>query len=172
VVEDVRAVSFDVLWSGAAGAGLVALFTIGYTEVREARQRVRARMGYARLLDAEIEDNGRVMEALSYVPQVTWKALAEGYWLESPPSVEAWKEVRAPLAALIKPEDFERLDAHYRRIGVFMDRKEHPPLEEEQLPAALSAWGFSSDLKDEVPRLRSMLAGYANPPARVRRLGF
>ncbi len=54
----------DNLWSGAAGAVLVALFTVGYTEIRERRQQVRERMGYARLLDTEIEANGRALEAL------------------------------------------------------------------------------------------------------------
>ena len=37
--EGVRIVSVNLgdLWSGAAGTGLVALFTVGYTEAREAQ---------------------------------------------------------------------------------------------------------------------------------------
>jgi hypothetical protein len=145
VEEGVRrmSVGLDALWSGTAGAILVALFTVGYTEVKESRQRVRARMGYARLLEAEIEANGRVAEIISHSPDVSWKDLAAGYWLSRPPSVEAWKEARAPLAALIRSEDFERLDAYYRLIGVFIDLKEHPPATEQ--PTALTARGVSSD---------------------------
>ena len=41
-------VNLGDLWSGAAGTGLVALFTVGYTEAREARRRVRLNEGRER----------------------------------------------------------------------------------------------------------------------------
>ena len=167
-------VGFDVLWGGAAGAVLVALFTVGYTEIREARQRVRARIGYARLLDAEIESNGRVTEVIAFSPEVSWKDLnpAADFWLSRSPSVEAWKEVREPLAVLIKSEDFQRLDAYYRRIGVFIALKENPPPTGTGEPPPLSAYEFSDELEAEKPDLRRMLSRYANPPRHTRWLGF
>ena len=166
MAEGVRGVSgsLDVLWSGAAGAVLVALFTIGYTEVREARQRARVRMGYARLLDAEIEANGRALERIHERTDVSWEDLATD-WLESPPTDEAWKEIRASLAPLIKAEDFNTLDEHYRLLGVLLDMKNHP--QDTKGSIDWGVYGISSDLKDELPRLRSMLARYANPPRRA-----
>jgi len=158
VAAVVRVVSLGLgdLWSGAAGAALVALFTVGYTEVREARQRGRARRGYARVLDGEIEANGRALEGIFDRPDISWIDLPRS-WLERPPSDEAWKEIRVPLATLIKGEDFDTLDEHYRLLGVLLDLKEHP---EEAEGQDISVWGVSSDLKDEVPRLRSMLSKY------------
>lgn len=154
-------VSLGDLWSGAAGAALVALFTIGYTEVREARQRLRARMGYARILDAEIEANGRALEQVHEDTVMSWEDFTST-WLERPPTDEVWREIRAPLAPLIRAEDFDILDEHYRLLGVLLDMKEHPSVSRE--PKDWGVYGVSSDLKDEVPRLRNMLSRYANPP--------
>jgi hypothetical protein len=159
----------DNLWSGAAGAVLVALFTVGYTEVRERRQQARERMGYARILDAEIEANGRALERVHEDTVVSWEDLTRT-WLDRPPTDEVWREIRAPLAPLIRAEDFDTLDEHYRLLGVLLDMKEHPPVTQE--PMDVTVYGVSSDLKDEVPRLRDMLSGYANPPGRMKWLGF
>ncbi len=97
---------------------------------------------------------------------------AAGYWLTNSPSAEAWREVRAPLAALITPEDFGQLDAYYRRIGVFMDLRAHPPVSETEETRGLTAQELAASIEDNVPRLRSMLSRYANPPRRVQVLGF
>jgi hypothetical protein len=160
----------DNLWSGAAGAVLVALFTVGYTEIREARQRVRTRMGYTRLLDTEIEANGRVLERFDKEGDMSWEDVA-WKWLDAPPTDEAWKEVREPIVALIKAEDFDALNEYYRLLGVLLDLKEHPKADpewhqREHVP------GVASDLVAETPELRAMLSRYATPSSREKLLGF
>jgi hypothetical protein len=108
-----------------SGALLVFIFTVIYTEIREARQRVRARMGYARLLDDEIEANGRALKRIEEQADLSWGDLSS-MWLERPPTDEAWKEVREPLVPLINPEDFRKLGEHYRLLAILLDLKEHP----------------------------------------------
>lgn len=149
-----------------AGGLIVFTFTVIYTEIREARQRVRARMGYARLLDDEIEANGRALERVEKRSDLLLEDWTK-MWLERPPTDEAWKEVREPLAPLLKPEDFRMLGEHYRLLRVLTDLTEHPRESKD-----LTVWGVSGDLSDEVPQLRSMLARYENPSRRERWLGF
>jgi hypothetical protein len=153
-----------------SGALLVFIFTVIYTEIREARQRVRARIGYARLLDDEMDANLRALERIQSERDhsLSWEDLAH-VWLERPPTDEAWKEVREPLAPLIKPDDFRTLAEHYRLLRVLLDLKENPREEEEE---GLTVWGVSSDLYDEAMQLRSMLTRYGTPGKRERWLGF
>jgi hypothetical protein len=165
VAEGVRGVIVgpDFLWGGAAGAVLVALFTIGYTEVREARQRVRARMGYARFLGAEIQANGETLEPFN---DEDWASeVGQGNALDRI-SVDAWREARVPLASLIKAEDFDSLVEYYRRLEELME------LKGEKVLGAGVAYRRTSAVMDKTPIVRGLLSRYANPPARVRRLGF
>jgi hypothetical protein len=171
VEEDVRGVILDPssLLSGAVGAFIVFVLTVLWTEIREGRQRVRARMGYARLLDTEIEANDRALEELygrTSTTAMSWEDFTRS-WL-SPPSAEAWKEVRESLAPLIKAEDFGRLNEYYRLLGVLIEMMR----EEIAGYTDSAARDISYDLKDETAELRDMLCGYANPPRRVRWLGL
>ncbi len=94
-------------------------------------------------------------------------------WYEQPPSAEAWRAVREPLASLMPAEDFKVLNEHYRLLGVLLDPRERPRRSEQDYhERKLGVQGISSDLKDETPKLRSMLGRYANPPRRVRLFGF
>lgn len=149
-----------------SGALLTFIFTVVYTEIREARQRLRARIGYARLLHDEIEANGRALERIEEQTNLSWEDLSS-VWLERPPTDDAWRQVREPLASLMKPEDFRTLGEHYRLLGILRDIKEHPREAKD-----LTVWGVSSDLTDETPQLRKMLSGYENPSRRERWLGF
>ncbi len=101
------------LLSGVVGALLVFVLTVLWTEIREGRQRARACMGYARLLDAEIEANGRALTNLRENSDMTLEDLTK-VLLDRPPTDEAWKEVREPLVPLIRVEDFRALDVYYR----------------------------------------------------------
>jgi hypothetical protein len=173
VEEGVRGLSsggLDTLWSGAAGAVLVALFTVGYTEVREARRRVRTCMGYAKLLDTEIEANCRVLEKFDEVGDMSWQEAAWN-WLNSPPTAEVWTEVREPIVSLISPEDFDALNEYYRLLRVLLDLKEYP--------GANPSWhqlehvsGVAGDLVAETPGLRDRLSRYARPSSRAKLIGF
>ena len=160
--------SFDLgsLLSGVLGAFIVFVLTVLWTEIREARQRTRARIGYARLLDAELEANGRALSNLRENNDMTWEDLTRAL-LDRPPSDEAWKEVREPLAPLIKGEDFKALDAYYRLLRVLLELKEY-----SQNRTDWGVWGVSSDLEDDTPRLRGKLSRYADPPSRAKWLGF
>jgi hypothetical protein len=176
-------VGLDNLLSGAAGAALVALITVGYTEIREARQRVRAAMGYARLLDAEIEANGRALEVLQDHSNMPWEEYLQ-LALARPPSIEIWTQVRAQLAPLIKPEHLAVLDDYYRRIELLLAAKERPLLDAKEVREQLG-WevnlaeegnpaldSIAHALERDTPWARGALSEYANPPRRARWLGL
>lgn len=150
------------------GALLVFIFTVIYTEIREARQRVRTLMGYARLLDDEIEANSRVLEMVQTASKISWMEVTSA-WLSRPPTDEAWKAVREQLAPLMSPEDFRTLSEHYRLLVVLVDLVGH---QTTSSTSDLTVWGVSSDLTDEAPRLRSMLSRYENPSRRKRWIGL
>ena len=177
-------VGLDNLLSGAAGAVFVALITVGYTEIREARQRVRASMGYARLLDAEIEANSRALEVLQEHSNMPWEEYLQ-LALVRPPSIEIWTQVRAQLAPLIKPEHLAVLDDYYRRIGFLLDAKDRPLLDAKDVRERLGYQGmdlteegnFALDsiaynLDRDTPWARGALSVYVNPPWHRRWLGL
>lgn len=152
------------LFSGAVGGVIVFVLTVLWAAVRDGRQRVRARIGYARLLEAELESNQGVLNRLQFPP--TLEDLAKGedplagpafrgapWWLwsdflDSPfytwpthPSrltLDAWREVREPLVPLINAEDFKTLDLYYRLIA-------------ELQPVWEDAWSNYRTLEDSLP---------------------
>jgi hypothetical protein len=121
VAEDVQRVIDDpnLLWSGAAGAILggvvVAAITIGYTEFRENRQRVRERAGLARVIADEVGRNGRLLEN-SKAPPVEEPEVKEILKVASGtslPSADAWRESKVRLAQLIDIQDLEAISDYY-----------------------------------------------------------
>jgi hypothetical protein len=83
---------------------------------------------------------------------------------------EAWKEVREPLAPLIRAEDFDVLDQYYRLLGRLVEMK---PPDPQKPPASYGAIDrLTSDVRGRTQNIRDMLSGYANLPSRVKWLGF
>jgi hypothetical protein len=112
------------------------------------------------------------MSTLQETGLITWDELV-GYHGESPPSDEAWRAVREPLASMIKAKDFDKLNEYYRRLRVHLVLQARPgPAGYKIHPKHLPAQGISSELMGETPELRALLSQYANPPRRVRLLGF
>jgi hypothetical protein len=149
-----------------AGALLVFIFTVLYTEIKEARQRSRVRRGYARLLDSEIEANGKALDLVQAQGYLSWGYSSSDPG-ERPPTDVAWKEVRTSLAPLMKPEDFRALANYYRQLGALVELAEHlqeTEGEDQAGSADKTDWTVltaSYALIDETQQLRSMLSRYA-----------
>jgi hypothetical protein len=144
-----------------------AFATFVFTEWRHARQRVNALIGYARLLDAEIEANEPVVEALNkYRGRFLRDLLKVEY---TPPTIEVWPEIRVKLAPLIEAEEFASINEYYRQLRVLVDLREGRPLAAAK---GRPVDDLRSTLRSLTQEARRLLSKYANPPQRVRRLGF
>jgi hypothetical protein len=122
----------DRATSVVLGVIVGAFVTFVFTDWRHARQRVNALIGYARLLDAEIEANEPVVEALNkYRGRFSWDLLKVEY---TPPTIEAWPEIRVKLAPLIEAEEFASINEYYRQVRVLVDLKEGRPLATAKRP--------------------------------------
>ena len=146
-------------------AFLGAFATLVFTEWRQARQRVIARIGYARLLHAEVEANEMVMDALGKhrflmtLPEV-------GY---TPPTIEVWPEIGASFAPLIEADEFASINDYYRQLRILVDLEEGRALGAAKgQPVSV----FLSRLNPLTQEARRLLSKHANPPQRVRWLGF
>jgi hypothetical protein len=160
-------IGLDNLLSGLAGAALVALITMVYTENREARQRIRARMGYVRLLSHELEANKPIVDEIArkYRERLVYSLHKYDYPL---PKIEVWPEVRVNLAPLLDIAEFAALDDYYRQLQVLLDKKEGrrvPVFEEGKSVESL----MLAQHADEAWRI---VYKYADPPLRDRFLGF
>jgi hypothetical protein len=159
VEEDVRRVSVGLdLLSGAAGAVFVAIITILYTELQDARQQARARMGYARLLDAEIEAHEPVVGELRTYQDRFLMSLSETSYV--PPTIKVWPEISAKLAALIEAEDFALLNKYYRELQVLVDLKEKRALAAERGEPIGEYLSRMEGLTQEARRLLSKYARF------------
>jgi hypothetical protein len=154
-------IGLDDLLGGLVGAVLVALITVVYTEVREARQRVRARVGYARLLDAEIEANERVANELGKHRDIFLMSLPKVQY--TPPTIEAWPKISVKLAPLIEANEFASINEYYRQLRVLVDLKENRALAAER---GQPVDKFLSGLRGHTKEARRLLSKYANPPRR------
>ena len=162
----------DNLFSALVGALLALLLTTGYTEIRERRQGVRECAGLARLLVHEVtrnEDqntvgtreqpaaNGEEQEVLSVTG-------------ENRPSLQAWMEVRARLAQLMKREDFNALDEYYSILQSLVDRlgSSDNLMEMASLPflSPTQRW------EKRTQEVKALLKLYAEPRRRKTLLGF
>src|SRR5215216_4937863 len=133
-------------------AFLGAFATLVFTEWRQARQRVIARIGYARLLDAEVEANEMVMDALG-----------KHRFLMTLP------EVGASFAPLIGADEFASINDYYRQLRILVDLEEGRALGAAKgQPVSV----FLSRLNPLTQEARRLLSKHANPPQRVRWLGF
>jgi hypothetical protein len=123
----------DFLFSGIAGAVLAVLGTIGYTEVKEARQRSRQRSGLARLLHAEILRNSPILKDydVSYIiapdaviPRTEIRQREVWHIQEMPPvKLDAWQESRATITSLLPKKDFDAVEVYYRELESLLDTK-------------------------------------------------
>jgi hypothetical protein len=136
-----------------------------YTEIKEARQRVRSRIGYARLSDAEIEANARVANELAKDHDRFLMDLPKYPSL----AIEAWPELRVRLASLIKLEDFASINDYYRQLRVLVDLKEGRSLEADR---GKPVHKFLRGLRDHAHETRQRLSKYASPPGHAWWLGF
>jgi hypothetical protein len=154
--------------SALLAAFLGAFAALVFTEWRQARQRVTARMGYARLLDAEIEANEPVVNQLNKHRGRFFIDLHK-YGGYIPPSIEVWPEISVKLAPLIEADEFASINDYYRQLRFLVD------LEAGRALGAAKGQPVSNFL-DEVNPLtqeaRRLLSKHANPPQRVRWFGF
>jgi hypothetical protein len=148
-------------------AFLGAFATLVFTEWRQARQRVTARIGYARLLDAEVEANEAVIDALGkHRGRFLMTLRKVGY---TPPTIEVWPEIGASFAPLIEAEEFASINDYYRQLRILVDLKEGRALGAAKgQPVSV----FLSRLNPLTQEARRLLSKHANPPQRVRWLGF
>ena len=149
-------------------AVLGAFATLVFTEWRQARQRVTARMGYARLLDAEIEANEPVVNELNK-HRLRFLMDLHKYGGYIPPSIEVWPEISVKLAPLIEAEEFASINEYYRHLRVLVDLKEGRAIAAAR---GQSVDAFLSRLKPLTKEARRLLSEYTEPSQRVRWLGF
>ena len=162
----------DNLFSALVGALLALLLTTGYTEIRERRQGVWECAGLARLLVHEVtrnEDqntvatseqpaaNGEEQEVLSVTG-------------ENRPSLQAWMEVRARLAQLMKREDFNALDEYYSILQSLVDR--HGSSDNLMETASLPFLSPTQRWEKRTEEVKALLKLYAVPRRRKTLLGF
>lgn len=160
------------LSSGAAGALLVALLTVVYTEIREARGGVRETAGLARLLFDEIERNE---EAVHVGPSPAEPAqefrellLAQNTKV---PAVDVWLETRLRLAQGLEPEDFETVVDYYQILhGLAMDLEQskdpYGATAARPIPREAPSW------QERTEDVKKCLRRYASPGWRKEHLGF
>jgi hypothetical protein len=149
-------------------AVLGAFATLVFTEWRQARQRVTACMGYARLLDAEIEANEPVVNELNK-HRVRFLMDLHKYGGYIPPSIEVWPEISVKLAPLIEAEEFASINEYYRQLRVLVDLKEGRAIGAAR---GQSVDAFLSRLKPLTKEARRLLSEYTEPSQGVRWLGF
>jgi hypothetical protein len=160
------------------GALLGALVTFVFSEVRQARQRVSEKSGLARLLLAEIEHNSPDRASPTVI---VGKRIVQAY-VAHPPKLEAWKETRVRLAQLLDPEDFVALTNYYQIVQKLTDDATPISVFRKQVGPAKAGPEVqvrSHRLSPEEPSwnertedLQSRLRRYANPPRRLRLIGF
>jgi len=150
-------------------AFLGALATLVFTEWRQARQRVSARMGYARLLVAEIEANEPAVKTLDKHRQRYLFDDLRKYGGYTPPSIEVWPEISVKLAPLIEADEFALINDYYRQLRVLVDLKEGRAL---RAAKSQSVSRFLDEVMNPLQHeARRLLSKHANPPQRVRWLG-
>jgi hypothetical protein len=181
------------LFSGAVGGVIVFVLTVLWAVIRDGRQQVRACVGYARLLNTEINANERVLTGTP-PPVVIPEMVQEPYFrsFRNEPmgfggvlrdckealSSEAWREVREPLAPLIAVADFERLDRRYRELDWFLVVAQPFATENPEEIAQLSSNPPKllkkevSRLLNDVSRLHDVLDKYTYPPFYTRVFGI
>jgi hypothetical protein len=154
VEEDARAVSLglDMQWSGAAGAGLVAIFTVVYTEVREARQRGRELRGLARVIRPKMERNSDAIDTLKHA------GLDPATYRDEHPTRDAWYDTRVRLSQLMKDEDFHKL-------AMFYDDLEMLDVTINNTPVMAEAW-LTAAASHMLPAMR-VVDGYCDARWRV-----
>ena len=103
--------------SGAAGAFLVAVFTIFYTEIREARGGVRETAGLARLLIDEVERNEEIIQVLPPSAENIdrFREILSASSMDIP-GFGAWVETRVRLAQGLEHGDFEAVADYYQFV--------------------------------------------------------
>ena len=162
----------DNLFSALVGALLALLLTTGYTEIRERRQGVRECAGLARLLLYEFRRNEylktvrtREQPAANGEEQEVLSVTGENR-----PSLQAWMEVRARLAQLMKREDFNALDEYYSTLQSLVDRlgSSENLVETTSLPflSPTQRW------EKRTEEVKALLKLYAEPRRRETLLGF
>jgi hypothetical protein len=155
----------NFLWSGAAGAILVAIFTVVYTEFREARQAANERAGLARLLAHEVERNEGAVEVAQGGPEhgEGVKELVRVRTSTNLPSAEAWVEARARLAQLMARHDFAAIADYYAVVqGLGSPSGATRPY---SVGAVEPGW------KERTADVKNRLAKYAELPLPWRHLG-
>jgi len=105
--------------SGAAGAFFVALVTIAYTEFRDARQAVRERTAFARLLSAEVERNDDLVEISPPPSTEATREILKVVSSTALPTVDAWIETRVRFSHQIELQDFKAIDDYYEIVRSF-----------------------------------------------------
>ncbi len=154
--------------AGALVGALVGAFvTLVLTEWRQARQRVRALMGYTRLLVAEIEANDRVVNELGRHSGTYVMTLPKAKY--TPPTIEVWPEISVELAPLIKADEFTLINAYYRDLRVLVNVPKGRALAAERgEPVDDILYRLGRDSRE----VRSLLSKYTDPPPRARWLGI
>jgi hypothetical protein len=171
-------VGWDNLLAGLVGVVLAFLLT----EFRRARERSSERSGIARLLHAEISWNLNVLR--NYDPRLLVmpdQAIGRGPY-EEPTLIkrqvlplvrlDAWRESRVRIAALLNRESFSALEAYYRELENLLDVKPvavYDTAHRDEMRIA------NKDAKDRIDRLeqlqasvRSTLEVHIEPPWQER----
>ena len=162
----------DNLFSALVGALLALLLISGYTEIRQRRQGVRECAGLARLLLYEFRRNEylktvrtREQPAANGEEQEVLSVTGENR-----PSLQAWMEVRARLAQLMKREDFNALDEYYSTLQSLVDRLGSS--ENLVETASLPFLSTTQHWEKRTEEVKALLKLYAEPRRRKTLLGF
>ncbi len=158
------------LWSGAAGAVLVALFTVVYTEVREARGAVRELAGLARLLADEVERNE---ETVRISPPAAGDERSKELLTTlstKPPVIDVWLETRVRLAQGLEREDFDSIADYYQTLQWLAMGLQilgpHAPMSARPISHKAASW------QEQTADVKERLRRYASPGWRKEHLGF
>ena len=155
------------------GALLVFIFTVIYTEIREARQRVRECAGLARLLAHEVarnEDQNTVKTRRENVPGGEEQEVLM-VWGASPTVVDVWIEARTRLAQLMDREDFNVVADYYRTLQTLAEKIE-PRRTEERAQEAIAVPGHEPSWEERTEQVKELLNQYSEPGKRQRWIGL
>ena len=167
----------SIVLSAVVGAFVALVFG----EWREARQRVREKSGLAKLLLAEMKrnspDSDEPTVVVDVVVDIERNIRHEIVQADTSnlPRLDAWRETRTRVAQLFESQDFVLLADYYQILQTLSD---NPSPSYIKLGEIKESQVWRSELPEQqswgerTEALQKRLRRYADPPSRVRLLGF
>ncbi len=173
--SSLSSIGLDDLLSGIIGALFIFVFTVLYTEIREARQRARDCAGMARLLLQEVERNEASLQVGAQKGQEDGREVTQEVLTarrENTPSIDSWRESRGRIAGLLKHADFEAIAAYYDVVQRLTDVLESVPATSSGTKQSVAFRTSEQSWQNRTVDVKDRLRRYAEPSRRRLWFGF